>query len=137
MTEQNRFSEMMGDVGGRKSDTKSDAKSESKTSKRLDGHKAEPASKKRKESSTETSNKAPYRKKYEQPVLRGQLFSKGKSRSHDYDKVTVYIHSKIAHALRVVSAVDKMEMSQIVEDAVLEALMNSPIGKATLEQPDD
>lgn len=144
MTEQNRFSEMMGDVGG--------SKSESKTSNRPDGNATEPTKKKAKKSATGkpdprvdgvpryeagSDGDAPYRKKYGQRVKRGTEQSIGKSANPDYDKVTVYIRSDIAHALRVVSAYRKTEMSQLVEDAVLKILMNDSIGKATLEQPDD
>lgn len=124
MAEQNRFTDL---VGGLNSDKKKTGESDKPVSKNQTGKEKKPTNK---------GGESPYRKKYKQGVLRGQLFSKGKSSSTDYDKVTVYIHSEIAHALRVVAAMDKTEMSQLVEDAVLEMLLKSPTGKSTLEQSD-
>lgn len=144
MTEENRFAEMMGDVSG--------SKSEPKTSNRPDGNTTEPTKKKAKKNTTGkpdpridgvpryeagSDGDAPYRKKYGQRVKRGTDGSIGKSANPDYDKVTVYVRAEIAHALRVVSAYRKTEMSQIVEDAILKTLMNDSIGKATLKQSDD
>jgi len=125
MSNKNRFADLMGAAGGDEEQVK--------PSEQLDGQTSKKSSKRL----TEKDGKdTPYRKKYKQGVLRGQLLSKGKSSSSDYDKVTVYIHSDIAHALRVVAAVEKQEMSQLVEEAVLEALLKSPTGKQTLEQSD-
>jgi len=148
MTEENRFTELMGDVSA----SKSSPKSEPKESKSLDVHKAKAPKKKANKKPTgkpdprvdgvpryaiSDEQDAAYKKKYGQRVKRGTDESIGKSANSDYDKVSVYIRSDIAHALRVVSAYRRTEMSQLVEDAIHKLIMNDSIGKATLEQSED
>ncbi len=128
MTDKNRFTDLVGGLnqGDKPADKpeqqpKTDSRGKPLAKQRLKKRRVDEA----------TSNK-----EYEQSVKRGHDASIGKSADPNYDKVTVYIRSDIAHALRVVSAFEKAEMSQLVEDAVEKRIRQSAIGKATLEQSD-
>ena len=115
MANKNRFADLMGATGEGSEPIKPSEQVDRQTTKKASG---EPT----------------YQKKYRQSVARGKDTSVGKSADPNYDKVTVYIHSDIAYALRVIAAVERAELSQLVEDAVLKRVLQSSAGKAALEE---
>ena len=114
MSEGNRFSGLMGELkGGDKPDSKPAPK--------------KAKSRRKKAAKVETDATATNKDKADEPMPRGTKNSLAKYKDPDYEKGTYYLKKKTTHKMRIYAATRKLEMSELVEKAVREYMVNNPV----------
>lgn len=126
MTDKNRFSDLVSGIKEGGDMPKTSSQSARQPSKRTTRKNA-------KKQTADDQGKAPYQKSDKTKVPRGTDNSLGKSKNPNYDKITVYISADVAHALRVFCAVERREMSELVEGLIRQKMLKSSIGKETMD----
>ena len=113
MSEENRFSNLMGGLkGGDKPVEKT----------------AEVKPQKQKRTYKKREQKAPTAKDPDDPKIRRESSVQlAKSKDPDYEKGTYYLRKELTHEMRIYAATTKIEMSELVEFAVRQHLKKHPL----------